>query len=142
MYGVGGSEAIARDMNSMLFSSTFKHSEVEFTKNRDLMTSSDLYNNHQQQQQLQQSSNLMRNRSAPSSFFETLLDGGDNGGENESDTFYAGFVSGESREILQHYPTTAMKTESIPEQNNYSVYCAARAPACDLQNHGAISNGS
>ncbi|KAM7512312.1 hypothetical protein LguiB_011187 [Lonicera macranthoides] len=142
MYGVGGSEAIARDMNSMLFSSTFKHSEVEFTKNRDLITSSDLYNNHQQQQQLQQSSNLMRNRSAPSSFFESLLDGGDNGGENESDTFYAGFVSGESREILQHYPTTAMKTESIPEQNNYSVYCAARAPACDLQNHGAISNGS
>jgi hypothetical protein len=120
MYGIGGSEAIARDMNSLLFSSSFKQSEGEFNKNRDLM-SSDLYN-----------SALLRNRSAPSSFFASLLEGGDNVvGENylnpqssspESETIFSGFEP-DSRDLPVHYPVLKHEnTESVLEQNNFAVY--------------------
>ncbi|KVI00639.1 hypothetical protein Ccrd_021120 [Cynara cardunculus var. scolymus] len=99
MYGDGGSsDAIARDMNSLLHSSTFKHrSEGEFAKIKELISSDSYsnYNDHehnhnhnhnlsrnQNQNQNHQrhdlggqnESSLMRYRSAPSSFYANLLD--------------------------------------------------------------------
>ncbi|KAK3003022.1 hypothetical protein RJ639_020188 [Escallonia herrerae] len=134
---------------------------------------SDLYQNHLAPQNTQQSNNntgLTRYRSAPSSFFATLLDGNDDGGgggsgvgENgceefldpqpsspESDTFFSRFVS-DSRDLSQ-YPMKVEMVEPVPQQNGYSTSAAAGAgggsreaycaPAPrDLPNHASVSNG-
>ncbi|CAH1440412.1 unnamed protein product [Lactuca virosa] len=98
MYGDGGSsDAIARDMNSLLHSSSFKHPpDGEFAKIKELISSDSSYSdynhhddehNHNysrnQNQGRQIESSLMRYRSAPSSFYASLLD------ENGCDDFLA-----------------------------------------------------
>ncbi|KAL7617416.1 hypothetical protein Lser_V15G04016 [Lactuca serriola] len=98
MYGDGdSSDAIARDMNSLLHSSTFKHPpEGEFAEIKELISSDSSYSdynhhddehNHNysrnQNQGRQIESSLMRYRSAPSSFYASLLD------ENGCDDFLA-----------------------------------------------------
>ncbi|KAJ9558408.1 hypothetical protein OSB04_013022 [Centaurea solstitialis] len=101
MYGDGGSsDAIERDMNSLLHSSSFKHhpSDGEFAKIKELISSDSFssYNddeqhnhnhsrnenqnqNHHERHELggQNESSLMRYRSAPSSFYANLLDESD-----------------------------------------------------------------
>ncbi|KAK9065419.1 hypothetical protein SSX86_016802 [Deinandra increscens subsp. villosa] len=85
MYGVNGSaDAISRDMNSLLYSSTFKHpADGEFAKIKQLI-SLDPYPNYDYQNQNQNQqhqgdsygenqSSLLRYRSTPSSFFSNLL---------------------------------------------------------------------
>ncbi|KAF8396103.1 hypothetical protein HHK36_017715 [Tetracentron sinense] len=76
-----GSEASSKDM-SLLFSSTFKHPEVELQKNRELMADSNLHHRHlHHQQQQQQNSGLVRYGSAPNSLLVNIGDG--TGGEGE-----------------------------------------------------------
>ncbi|KAI8026122.1 Transcription factor bHLH130 [Camellia lanceoleosa] len=135
MYGVGGSQAISSDSN-LLFSSTLKHSDGEFDKNREFVNS-DLYHHHQNQnqnhQQNQQSSGLMRYRSAPSSFLASLVDGG--GAEDfvnphqspvpESESMFLRFMSSngsvDSTPQDLQYPTVIIKNE-VPEHiNQYST---------------------
>lgn len=89
MYGVGGSsDAISRDMNSLLHSSTFKHpADGEFAKIKQLI-SLDPYPDYDQQSQNQNQqednqSSLSRYRSSPSSFFSNLLN--ENGDEEFPD---------------------------------------------------------
>lgn len=105
MYGHGGSsDAIAKNMNSLLHSSTFKHpSDGEFAKIKELISSNSYsnynhheHNNHSSSQNQNQNQNQMQNqnqhrpniggqtkasltsyRSAPSSFFANLLDEND-----------------------------------------------------------------
>lgn len=134
MYGVGGSEAIARDMDSLLFSSNFK------------LMHSDLYNYQQPPQQPLPSSNLARYRSAPSSFFASLLNDGVTGGgddeehtNRESEIMFPRFDSDESDAIDLKFPK-ALKQEMTEAVNDYSsvsaiapsemVY-ATPAPAAD-----------
>lgn len=90
MYGSGDSpDAIARDMNSFVHSSTFKSaSNGEFAKMKELISSDSFssYNHHEQNQnqnhhQIQRSefggqngSSLTRYRSAPSSFFANIFE--------------------------------------------------------------------
>ncbi|KAI3740011.1 hypothetical protein L2E82_30427 [Cichorium intybus] len=126
MYANGGSsDAIARDMSSVLHSSTFKHpSDGEFAKIKQLI-SSDSYSNYnhqghdhnhnwnQNQNQIQNQnqqrndvarqteSSLMRYRSAPSSFYANLLD------DSECDDFLAdietsSIFDSDSNEVLQY----------------------------------------
>ncbi|KVH97073.1 Myc-type, basic helix-loop-helix (bHLH) domain-containing protein [Cynara cardunculus var. scolymus] len=95
MYGHGGggsSDAISRDMNSLLYSSTFKHpADGEFAKIKQLISldpypNYDHHDHNQQQQDENHGSNhssLLRYRSTPSSFFSNLLD--DNGDEEFPD---------------------------------------------------------
>ncbi|KAI8571699.1 hypothetical protein RHMOL_Rhmol01G0139600 [Rhododendron molle] len=64
-------------MNTGLFSSNSKHPDVQNMKGRESMNTYDLYNQYQNQQQ---GSTLVRYRSAPSSFFASLID---DGGEEE-----------------------------------------------------------
>ncbi|KAL7603027.1 transcription factor bHLH130 [Lactuca sativa] len=90
MYGVNGtsSDAISRDMNSLLHSSTFKHpADGEFAKIKQLI-SLDPYPDYDQQtqsqnQQDENQSSLLRYRSSPSSFFSNLLN--ENGDEEFPD---------------------------------------------------------
>nr|GEU49746.1 transcription factor bHLH130-like [Tanacetum cinerariifolium] len=99
MYGHGGSsDAIAKDLNSLLHSSTFKHpSDGGFAKIKELISSNAYSNyNHQEQNHNQNQNQIMQNqnqhrpniggqtktsltsyRSAPSSFFANLLDEND-----------------------------------------------------------------
>ncbi|KAI3719144.1 hypothetical protein L6452_20038 [Arctium lappa] len=84
MYGHGGSggssDAISRDMNSLLYSSTFKHpADGEFAKIKQLISLDPYpnYNHHNHNQDENHGSNhtsLLRYRSTPSSFFSNLLD--------------------------------------------------------------------
>ncbi|KAA8515701.1 hypothetical protein F0562_018688 [Nyssa sinensis] len=160
MYGFGGSQAISRD-TSLLFSENFKHSDVEFAKNKEFMHS-DLYS-HQQQQQ---TSGLMRYRSAPSSFFASLTDSsgvgvgvGDGDGcddflnpqssSSESETMFARFAScngsGESDSHDLQFPTAIKHetVESVPHQTNYSSAASQmiyQTPLDhDLANHNSVS---
>ncbi|XP_076956735.1 transcription factor bHLH130-like [Bidens hawaiensis] len=88
MYGVNGSsDAISRDMNSLLYSSTFKHpSDGEFAKIKQLI-SLDPYQTQPDDDVTDDNNNnnnrssLLRYRSTPSSFFSNLLT--DNGGADE-----------------------------------------------------------
>uniref|UniRef100_A0A5B7B1P2 BHLH domain-containing protein n=1 Tax=Davidia involucrata TaxID=16924 RepID=A0A5B7B1P2_DAVIN len=157
MYGVGGSQAISRD-TSLLLSSTFKHSDVEFAKNKEYMNS-DLHQHHHQQQQ---SSSLMRYRSAPSSFFASLTDCGGVGGDgdgcddflnpqsssSESETMFARFMtcngSGESDSHDLQFPTAIKHetAESIPQQNNYSTTASQMIYQTPLDHHDLVNHNS
>ncbi|KAI3510787.1 hypothetical protein L1887_17924 [Cichorium endivia] len=128
MYANGGSsDAISRDMSSVLHSSTFKHpSDGEFAKIKELI-SSDAYSNYNHQEHnhnhnhnwnlnqnqiqnqnqqrndlaRQTESSLMRYRSAPSSFYANLLD------DSECDDFLAdvetsSIFDSDSNEVLQY----------------------------------------
>ncbi|KAL6960035.1 hypothetical protein U1Q18_051169 [Sarracenia purpurea var. burkii] len=123
MYGVGGSPAISRDQN-LSFSSNSKHSDGEFVKGREFV-SSDL-SQHQQNQH--HSSGLTRYRSAPSSFFASLVDGGCDdflspyqSSSPESEVMFSRFVSsncsGDSEPQNLQFPT-AIKHE-MQEQNQF-----------------------
>ncbi|GFY90451.1 basic helix-loop-helix (bHLH) DNA-binding superfamily protein [Actinidia rufa] len=119
MFRVGGSQAIARDSN-LLLSSTFKNPNEELTKNKDFM-SSDLYQPQQQPQHNNNNSGLMRYRSAPSSFFASLVDGGSDGCE--------GFLSPQS---------SSPQSESITRhQKRISILVLLRftETSIDLANH-------
>lgn len=149
MYGDSistSSDAIAKDKNSILHSSTFKHhsSNGEFAKIKELISSDSYsnnnhhehnynynYNQNQNQQprvlSAQTDSSLMRYRSAPSSFFANLLDEDDflaplaNSSNNKPDeTFFFGqqqqFQS-DSDEFLQYVSSSSsMKLE--PKEAN------------------------
>lgn len=93
MYGVNttsSSDAISRDMKSLLYSSTFKHpADSEFAKIKQLISLDPFPHELQNNQNLQdrnhvqlyenQQGSLQRYRSTPSSFFSNLLnDNGDN----------------------------------------------------------------
>ncbi|PWA70090.1 myc-type, basic helix-loop-helix (bHLH) domain-containing protein [Artemisia annua] len=89
MYGVNNSsDAISRDMNSILYSSTFKHpADTEFAKIKQLISldnNNNSYENpstHPQHQENSENPPLVSYRSTPSSFFSNLLN------ENENDAF-------------------------------------------------------
>ncbi|XP_076929864.1 transcription factor bHLH130-like [Bidens hawaiensis] len=100
MYGVNGSsDAISRDMNSLLYSSTFKHpADGEFAKIKQLI-SLDPYQNQPDDDDVNDDNNrssLLRYRSTPSSFFSNLLT--DNGG---ADDFTPSSEGADVREFLQ-----------------------------------------
>ncbi|KAF5760958.1 putative transcription factor bHLH family [Helianthus annuus] len=96
----GSSDAISRDMNSLLYSSTFKHpADGEFAKIKQLISLDPYPNfnqnqnqpqnhenqaqNHQDELRNENRSSLLRYRSTPSSFFSNLLT--DNGNDEFSD---------------------------------------------------------
>ncbi|PSS26455.1 Transcription factor bHLH130 like [Actinidia chinensis var. chinensis] len=142
MFRVGGSQAIARDSN-LLLSSTFKNPNEELTKNKDFMNS-DLYQPQQQPQHNNNSSGLMRYRSAPSSFFASLVDGGSDGCEGflspqssspQSESMFATLMpsNGDSDSHDLQFPMT-MKHET-PEENQYSASASIYGTSIDLGNH-------
>lgn len=82
MYGVNSStDAISRDINSLLYSSTFKHpADAQFANTKHLISLNPYpnYNSHHQNHtyednQNQNQSSLSRYRSTPTSFFSNLL---------------------------------------------------------------------
>lgn len=125
--GGGGSDAISRDMNTLLFSSTFKHpSEGEFAKIKQLIASDpnpNYSNNHHHQlapfnhhelphqphqpspppppHQQQQQNSLLRYRSAPSSFFANLIDGTTPGGDEDDDSGCDDFINSLSSSVTE-----------------------------------------
>lgn len=113
MYGVGGSsDAISRDMNSLLHSSTFKHpADGEFAKIKQLI-SLDPYPDYNQQSQNQNQqgenhSSLSRYRSSPSSFFSNLLN--ENGEEEFPDPVTAAASNHEPEERFFKRPHQQQK---------------------------------
>ncbi|XAR63421.1 hypothetical protein NMG60_11023353 [Bertholletia excelsa] len=138
MYGVGSSQAISRDMN-LLFSPTSKHSDVEFPRNKEFVTS-DLYHH----QQNQQSSSLMRLRSAPSSFFEDFLNPPHQSSSPESESVFARLMStngsgGCQPQDLQ-FPA-AIKNET-QEYNQYSTSTSTQMIYKDSLEHCELGNRS
>ncbi|PSS11991.1 Transcription factor bHLH130 like [Actinidia chinensis var. chinensis] len=145
MFRAGGSQAISRDSN-LLFSSTFKNPNEELTKNKDF-TSSDLYQPQQQPQPQPQHSNssgLMRYRSAPSSFFASLVDGGSDGCEDflspqssspESQSMFVALMpsNGDSDSHDLQFPM-ALKHETT-EENQHSASTSIYGTSIDMANH-------
>ncbi|XP_071736114.1 transcription factor bHLH130-like isoform X2 [Rutidosis leptorrhynchoides] len=119
MYDIdsSSSEAISRDMNSLLYSSTFNNSsDTEFAKIKQLISLDPFaeFENNQNQDQNQ----LQRYRSTPSSFFSNLLN-------DVRDNEYADLVidsSNKPRDFLQ-YESSNMKqeiNESVDQNNSDS----------------------
>lgn len=116
MYGVNGSsDAISRDMNSLLHSSTFKHpADGEFAKIKQLI-SLDPYPDYDQQsqnqnQQDENQTSLLRYRSSPSSFFSNLLN--ENGDEEFPDPVTAAASNHEPEErFLKRHHQQQKKSE-------------------------------
>ena len=135
MFRAGGSQAI---------SSTSKNPNEELTKNKDFM-SSDVYQPQQQpQQQHSNSSGLMRYRSAPSSFFASLVDGGSDGCEGflspqssspESQSMFVTLMpsNGDSDSHNLQFPM-AMKHETT-EENQHSASTSIYGTSIDMANH-------
>ncbi|KAM4073005.1 hypothetical protein ACB094_11G183400 [Castanea mollissima] len=133
---------------SLLYSPTFKYSDVQLRKNHlDFMDSNTYHHpqqelqqqhQHQHQQQHQHNSGLMRYRSAPSSVFANLLDGSINGGEGgvgcedyrdlrssnpEVETMLARFMtpcngSGDSNSQMVYQAQTAQQVQALPNHNS------------------------
>ncbi|KAI3697377.1 hypothetical protein L6452_30354 [Arctium lappa] len=143
MYGDGGSsDAIARDMNSLLHSSTFKHpSESEFAKIKELISSDSYSNyndhehnhnhnhNHSRNQNQNQNhqrhdlggqneSSLMRFRSAPSSFYANLLD------ESGCDDFFAPSSNHEPEERFFSSHNQHQQPKFRPDSNEFLQYAS------------------
>ncbi|PSS10008.1 Transcription factor bHLH130 like [Actinidia chinensis var. chinensis] len=148
MYGVGGSQAISRDSN-LLFSPSFKHSDGEFLKSRDFIDS-DLYQN----QHNQHSSGLMRYRSAPSSFFASLVDGGGCEGFlnhhepsiHESESVFTRFESSNGSDDSETHDLQFAVKHETPEQNQnqnqYSGSDSGHVIYRSSLDHGDLANRS
>ncbi|KAI3731998.1 hypothetical protein L1987_63194 [Smallanthus sonchifolius] len=160
MYGVNGSSnAISRDMNSLLYSSTFKHpADGEFAKIKQLISPESYPNyNYQNQQQQDESygdnrSTLLRNRSTPSSFFSNLLN--ENGDEEFPDPVTGSspeerFVmihqqqkrkesESESRNLLQYAPSSTAMEEKRKKRDSTAatVNDSRRVPSLSPSNNG------
>ena len=131
---------------SLLYSPTFKYSDVKLKKNHlDFMDSNtyhhpqqELQQQQQHQQQHQHNSGLMRYRSAPSSLLASLVDGSINGGEGgvgcedyrdlrssnpEVETMLARFMtscngSGDSNSQMVYQAQAAQQVQALPNHNS------------------------
>ncbi|KAI3796719.1 hypothetical protein L1987_39398 [Smallanthus sonchifolius] len=122
MYGVNGSsDAISRDINTLLYSTTFKHpADGEFAKIKQLISLDPYpnYDNNQSQNQNQEDeirsenqSSLLRYRSTPSSFFSNLLT--DNGADEFPDPVTdSSNHEPEERFFMKHQRQQQKKSES------------------------------
>ncbi|KAI3743746.1 hypothetical protein L1987_56811 [Smallanthus sonchifolius] len=122
MYGVNGSsDAISRDINTLLYSTTFKHpADGEFAKIKQLISldpypNYDNNQNHNQNQEdeirSENQSSLLRYRSTPSSFFSNLLT--DNGADEFPDPVTdSSNHEPEERFFMKHQRQQQNKSES------------------------------
>ncbi|XP_071709063.1 transcription factor bHLH130-like [Rutidosis leptorrhynchoides] len=136
MYGVNSSssDAISRDMNSLLYSSTFKHpADTEFAKIKQLISLDpfpEFENNQNETQQYENHHGTLQSyRSTPSSFFSNLLnDIRDNeysdpvtgSSDNEVDERFM-VKSNAPRDFLQ-YESSNMKQDIKESVNNKNGY--------------------
>lgn len=159
MYGVNSSsDAISRDMNSLLYSTNFKHpADGEFAKIKQLISSDPYpnYNNQNQNQnqiqihnQTQQDesrcsenqTSLLRFRSTPSSFFSNLLT--DNGGGDEFSDHVTDSSNREQEErflMKNHQDRNESKSES--DVREFLQYAPASSNEMKNERKELIQNG-
>lgn len=153
MYGVNGSsDAISRDMNTLLYSSTFKHpADGEFAKIKELISLDPYPNyNHQNQSQNQNlnqnqqqqdeshgenRSSLLRYRSTPSSFFSNLLS------ENGDDEFPDPVTDSSNHEPEERFFMRQQQKKSESDARDFLQYSLSTSTAMKQERkEGAVQN--
>ncbi|KAK1424904.1 hypothetical protein QVD17_20245 [Tagetes erecta] len=156
MYGVNSSsDSISRDMNSLLYSTNFKHpADGEFAKIKQLISLDPYpnYNNHNQIQNQtrnqehhdtrnENQTSLLRFRSTPSSFFSNLLTD-DNGGDEFSDHVTDSSNREPEERFFMNNQHEGNESKSESEVRQFLQYAPAATASTEMKQEKKEPNGT